>query len=138
LRTSRLLLSAAAAAALTLGVAGPASADHLAEVTSFTTKHSGCFVGEIGSGLGVPVTGRLQNVQRRGGEVVGFTCLVKDFPKRVTPDQNEFGVDFTLTKKGYERELVCSFDDTGGNLAPGVLRVNGNGVGHIDCTPGAR
>ncbi|WP_299035686.1 hypothetical protein [uncultured Pseudokineococcus sp.] len=137
MRTSRLLLSAAAAAALALGVAGPASADHAAGVASLTTKHSACYVGANGSGIGVEVTGRLQNVQRQHGRVVGFKCLVKSFPKRVTPDQNDFGVDFTLTRKGYTKELICALDEEGYDYSAGILRVNGKGVGHIDCTPGA-
>jgi len=132
MRTSRLALSAAAAAALLLGAAAPASADSVAGAVSLT-KPSTCFVGQLASGTGLEVTGTLQSVQRRGGQVTGFRCRITDFPKRVTPEENDYGVDFTLPRHGMTRGVICALDDDTFS-EDGVLRIAGNGTGYLECT----
>ncbi|WP_299035683.1 hypothetical protein [uncultured Pseudokineococcus sp.] len=132
MRTSRLALSAAAVAALTLGVAVPASADSLAGVTSLT-KPATCFIGGLASGTGVEVTGRLKTVHRTDGRVTGYTCRITDFPRRVTPEENEYEVDFTLPRRGMTRSVICALDDDT-FTEDGVLRIAGNGTGYLECS----
>ncbi|WP_299035673.1 hypothetical protein [uncultured Pseudokineococcus sp.] len=135
MRTSTVSMSIAAALGLTLAVAAPASADHLAGVASFD-KPQECYIGELASGTGEHVHGRLVSSKRYAdGQPKSFRCQIRDFPELVDAETNPYGIGFTLSKRGYRSDgIICVAEQGLDNIGIGSLRVNGNGKGFLECT----
>ena len=95
MRRVRALVTAGLVVAASIAVAAPAAADHVADIIYDGTV---CRMGGLPSGIGLDVTTTDFHVTTVDGVVTGYVCHFTDVPQRVTPDENQWGHDWTLPK----------------------------------------
>lgn len=94
MRRVRALVIAGLATAASLAVATPATADHVADIIEEGTV---CRMGGLPSGIGLDLTTTDFRVTTTPeGVVTGYVCHFTNVPLRVTPDENQWGHDWTL------------------------------------------
>ena len=127
MRTARVLTTAALLAAGTVGVAGPAAADHF---VSLSTDGGSCFAGGLGIGIGEDL--RTDNVRvryARDGSLVDFTCI---FP--TTPPPSQDWLEPWTGKGPYVIPRVMCEDEAGElHEDAGSFRITPNGRATLRC-----
>lgn len=135
MRRTRTILISCAVAAGAVAMASPASADHVADIIVDGTI---CRMGGLPSGIGLDMTTTDFHVTTVDGVVTGYVCHFTDIPERVTPEENQWGHDWTLPRHAYTvRNFECWPDDGMGeefiSSTDSTFTVTPNGKAVLHC-----